>query len=224
MIRLLLLFLFYSGCLSLNGQGSDLFPAERHAELREEIVYTDDRPSEPELPEPDPAVEPMDLEFLRQPLIIIISIVLLTGLGFLIFRLLGDFGYLRRPATEPSPISLEVEAAALDEEAAVAEGVPLSLLERAEAEGEYAIAIRLLYLGVLKELQDRKHIQYRRDYSNRDYLRQLAGNPHRDAFAAVTAAYERFWYGDYPLDRLTYRVHRTAFTTLTQQLGRAATV
>jgi hypothetical protein len=208
---------------ALPGQASELFPAGRHAELREEIVYT---PHDPPDPDPAPAPdqnEPFDLDDYRRPLIIGISTVLLAGFGLLAYRLLRDLGYLRSATpTEAPPVRATV--AELDEATAMADGIPPSLLGRAEAEGEYTAAIRLLYLDILKKLQDGGHIRYRRDYSNRDYRRQLSGSTYGADFTQVTGLYERFWYGAYPLDRLTYRASRRHFTELIETLSRGATV
>jgi hypothetical protein len=217
----LILFSFALLCTATGAtQSSAIFPAQRHAELREEVVYV---PEEEEIVEPEPfeSFEPFDWEPYRWPAIYLISILLGSVLIYLVYRLLLDMGYIKvRPRTA-APVAVTVEE--IDEEVVVAEGVPLSLLERAEQGGQYAIAIRLLYLQTLKVLQDDGHLRYRRDYSNHDYLDQLRGNVHRPAFARVTELYERYWYGDYPVDRLTYRAVRTSFTSLTETLSHAGT-
>ena len=57
-------------------------------------------------------------------------------------------------------------------------------------------------------------IKYRRDFSNRDYQNQLRSSSFLTDFRDVTANYERYWYGKYPIERLSYRLVRRKFTAL----------
>ena len=193
---------------------SAIFPPERQAELREELVYEPE-----EEPEPVP-VEPIDFELyldnLRSPLVIGIAVSLLLGLGFLIYRILGDLDVKRRREDGDERVGVDVKE--IVEEELVQQGVSLSMLERAEAAGQYDIAIRLLYIGLLKSLQDAGLLRYRRDYSNRDYRQQLLGSPLQADFVHVTQAYERYWYGKYPVDRLSYRLVQKDFRELTGRI------
>ena len=94
-----------------------------------------------------------------------------------------------------------------------------SLQERA---GQFDIAVRLLYIQLLKELQDGGLIKYRKDFSNRDYQTQLKGTGFLAGFREVIQEYERYWFGKYPIDRLSYRNIYQRFTALNERI-RAAT-
>ena len=60
-------------------------------------------------------------------------------------------------------------------------------------------AVRYLYLKSLRLLSDRGLIRLHRESTNRQYLAQLGSNPHRGPFADLTIAYEKVWYGEFPL-------------------------
>ncbi|WP_116127658.1 DUF4129 domain-containing protein [Lewinella sp. IMCC34183] len=208
-ILLLAALLFVVGLLP--GQGSGVFPEQRLGELREEIHF--ERPAAPEFePEPDRPAESFDWTLFRTPVIVVLSTVLVAGLAYLLYRMRRDLTAGSSPRrAEPAPA---VDATAIQDEVIVERGVAPGLVERAEAAGQYDVAVRLLYLGVLNTLQGAGLLRYRRDFSNRDYRRQLAGSPQAAAFRTVTEAYERYWYGGYPLDRLSYRVVRTEVAAL----------
>ena len=95
----------------------------------------------------------------------------------------------------------------------------MSLQERAEQAGQFTIAVRLLYIQLLKDLQDNGLLHYRRDYSNRDYQHQLSASPLLTDFRAVTVDYERYWYGKYPLDPLSYRLVKRKFGALSGRIA-----
>jgi len=197
---------------------SPIFPEERHQELREDLSYEQDKQKEKEQ-EKDvedwwnfEAYENWSFD-LSNGTSIVILLILLAGLGFLIFRILGDVEMRKRTRGDEEEQD-EINIDDLEEEVLVAQGVSLSLLERAERAGQYDVAVRLLYIQLLKELQDGGLIKYRRDFSNRDYQQQLRGTVFLEDFREVTVDYERFWYGKYPIERLGYRLVYGKFTTL----------
>ena len=95
-------------------------------------------------------------------------------------------------------------------------------LERAIAEaadsGRYRRAVRLLYLRALRDLAERDLIDYRRERTNADYLKDLSNRPIGPLFEQITLLFEFIWYGDQSIDRLTFpRVHES-FTRFQRQL------
>ncbi|WP_157471967.1 hypothetical protein [Neolewinella persica] len=215
-----ILFLFLSpfAFMAQENQSSPMFPAERHQELREDLAYEQKKQEEEKLEEDlekwwnFEAYENWSFD-LSSGTSIVILVLLLAGLGFLIFRILGDVE-MRKRTREAGEEQDEINIDDLEEEVLVAEGVSVSLLERAERAGQYDVAVRLLYIQLLKELQDGGLIKYRRDFSNRDYQQQLRHTAFLQDFREVTANYERFWYGKYPIERLGYRLVYGKFTTL----------
>jgi len=95
-------------------------------------------------------------------------------------------------------------------------------LDRAIAEaidsGRYRRAVRLLYLRALRDLAERDLIDYRRERTNADYLKDLSNRPIRPLFEQITLLFEFIWYGDQSIDRSTFpRVHES-FTRFQRHL------
>ena len=200
---------------------SPVFPAERHAELRSELRYEVKAPPEPEEPDDLPDFfENFDIT-LSSGMATAILILLGLPLLYLIFRIVSDIRVRRRRKGVEDRLE-GVDINEIEEERLVEEGVSLSLFERAEAAGQFDVAVRLQYIQLLKELKDAHLIRYRRDFSNRDYQRQLAGHELLPDFRGVTVDYERFWYGKYPIDRLSYKLVKDKFTELRQRTERIA--
>ncbi len=191
------------------------FPEARYRELLEEVRF------EPPVEEDEPAAtawEIGDID-LPEPIAYAILGLLLLPLAYLVYRILNDIDLRRRTREEEDPGLIQIED--IEEEALVASGVSLSLQERAEKAGRFDVAVRLLYIQLLKDLQDGRLIRYRRDYSNRDYRRQLRNSDLLTDFHAVTIDYERYWFGKYPIDPLSYRLVKRKFSALTSRLNLA---
>ncbi len=79
--------------------------------------------------------------------------------------------------------------------------------------GQFRKAVRLLYLQSLRELQDRSLIQWKREKTNRQYLRELRNSPVKSLFQDITFIFEYIWYGEFPVDRDHFN---TAYSTFLQ--------
>ncbi len=76
-------------------------------------------------------------------------------------------------------------------------------------------AVRYLYLKALRLLNDRGLIRFqhqqqsRQALTNREYVQQLGTAPQREPFSNLTGAYEKVWYGGFPLDDTRFeQLHR----------------
>ncbi len=74
-------------------------------------------------------------------------------------------------------------------------------IQQAIARGDYALAIRLYYLAALKELSACERIHWKKDKTNRDYLREMRGTPLLPDFQEVTYIFEWVWYGQRQINR-----------------------
>ncbi|TXF87105.1 hypothetical protein FUA23_18610 [Neolewinella aurantiaca] len=224
-VRLLVLAGVGLGFHPLVGQqaASPVFPADRHKELMDDLSFVKEKEEEEieeEVEEEDPfdwfdslgSYENWKIDLSDGTTLLILAI-LIAGLGYLIYRMLGDVDMRKRTKGKEDDQD-EINISEIEEEQLVAEGVSLTLLQRAENAGQFDIAVRLLYIQLLKELQDGGLIRYRRDFSNRDYQNQLRRSDFLQDFREVTADYERYWYGKYPIERLSYRLVHRKFTTL----------
>lgn len=61
---------------------------------------------------------------------------------------------------------------------------------------QYAAAIRVYYLMVIKHLSEKEIIQWKREKTNQDYLRETASYEWNMELNELTYYYEKIWYGD----------------------------
>ena len=84
--------------------------------------------------------------------------------------------------------------------------------------GNYRLAVRLMFLRLLKNLSDKNIIQYKPDNTNLDYLMQMrAGNMYGDFFR-LTRNYEYCWYGQFQPDKGKFEVIKKDFDSFDRKL------
>lgn len=84
-------------------------------------------------------------------------------------------------------------------------------IEKAVQQGDYRLAVRLLFLQMLKSMAGRNIIQYKQDCTNFDYLIQLRGSPYYENFFRLARNYEYSWYGHFPVSRETWQLIKNDF-------------
>lgn len=94
------------------------------------------------------------------------------------------------------------------------------LLREVMASGNYRLAIRIYFLGLLKKLDENNFITWKKDKTNRDYLSELFSKGHFfEEIKGLTSAYEQVWYGDHNFPVATYEQIITSFKTVEQKLN-----
>ncbi len=127
---------------------------------------------------------------------------ILLGVGtviFVILRLAGvDALYIfkRKAASANLPYSESTENI---HEINFDEGI-----EKAVAQHNYRLAVRLLYLKCLKQLSDAGQIHWEINKTNSDYGNELANQEQRIAFNLLTHQFEYVWYGEFIIDGTLY--------------------
>lgn len=91
-------------------------------------------------------------------------------------------------------------------------------IDKAAGGSNYRLAIRLMFLRLLKQLAERDIIQYKHDRTNFDYLMQLRSTSYYENFFRITRDYEYSWYGKFPLTEESYTAIRNDFSKLDRQL------
>jgi hypothetical protein len=100
-----------------------------------------------------------------------------------------------------------------------------SLLERARREGNFKLAVRLYYLGILKKLNTAKLIVWKKDKTNRDYLFELfSGNHYFAEVSGLTASYEAVWYGEHALTSESFQALSNHFEDVSRKISEPANV
>ncbi len=87
-------------------------------------------------------------------------------------------------------------------------------IRQAVEQQNYALAIRLYYLAIIKELSLNKAIKWKRDKTNKDYLREMRKSPLSDDFRETTSIFERIWYGNKTIDERDYMSIKPKFQAL----------
>jgi hypothetical protein len=91
-------------------------------------------------------------------------------------------------------------------------------IEKAVAAGNYRLAVRLLFLQLLRGMSERNIIQYTHDRTNFDYLLQVHHAPWYQQFFRITRNYEYVWYGQFDIDHAKFDSINKDFDSLERQL------
>lgn len=95
----------------------------------------------------------------------------------------------------------------------------LSLLQQTLADGNFKLAVRLYYLGLLKKLNEAEIIVWKKDKTNHDYLTEIFSRDFfYDEIKALTRAYEEVWYGDHGINRETFEKLSVNFENVQQRI------
>jgi hypothetical protein len=92
-------------------------------------------------------------------------------------------------------------------------------IDKAASQGNYRLAIRLMYLRLLKDFSEKNIIQYKQDRTNLDYLMQLHGTSYYNDFFLVTRHYEYSWYGEFNVSNEAYEIIKKEFSQLEKISG-----
>lgn len=127
----------------------------------------------------------------RYSFMVLISAILL----FALFRIIADNNvrlFYRSPVKRQN-FAREDGASPLEEDI---EGRLMHFLQLKD----YRQAVRYLYLKSLRLLNDRELIRFHQQSTNQEYLRQLGASPQAVPFRELTIAYEKVWYGEFPVN------------------------
>lgn len=79
-------------------------------------------------------------------------------------------------------------------------------IDKAVGMNNYRLAIRLMFLRLLRNLSDKNIIQYKQDSTNFDYMMQLRSTKMYPDFFRIARNYEYSWYGQFDVDKEKYSV------------------
>lgn len=92
------------------------------------------------------------------------------------------------------------------------------LIEQAQTEQNYRLAIRYYYLWILKLLRDHNLIDYQYQKTNREYQQEISQSSLASQFGVITRLYDFIWYGDFKLNNRQYESAKKEFEEIQQQL------
>ncbi len=108
-------------------------------------------------------------------------------------------------ATDLKDISIE------DLRENLAEAELATPIEQAEAAENYSLAIRLHYLRALQLLMEKKLIEWKKDKTNGQYVRELSGSSLYFPFSQLTRIFDYTEYGEYPVSKTEYSFYKDQF-------------
>lgn len=101
--------------------------------------------------------------------------------------------------------------------------IPLSelqrLLQEALSKGDYRGAIRIYFIFIIRDLSQKNWIQWEKDKTNFQYLREMNGKSEYNLFNQSVGYFEIIWYGKREIDQPTFEKIKPEFTRLLDKLG-----
>lgn len=91
-------------------------------------------------------------------------------------------------------------------------------IDKAAAQGNYRLAIRLMFLRLLRSLSEKNIIQYKQDRTNLDYLMHLHPTKYYKTFFRLTRHFEFAWYGHFDVDNTAYTIIASEFNQFDREV------
>jgi hypothetical protein len=91
-------------------------------------------------------------------------------------------------------------------------------IDKAAQQKNYRLAVRLMFLRLLKNLSEKNIIQYNQDKTNLDYLSQLQPTNYYKDFFRITRNYEYSWYGQFEVNEQAFYIIRSDFENFNRKL------
>ncbi len=172
------------------------FDNEKYKELTENIDFTEQeiQPKKKNEKQIDPQTFQGIGAFLK-------FFFIALGIGILVFLLIKALNNedLFSPRNKKIKPATQIDLEKIEDNL---EGAELNgPIQQAIAAGDYPLAVRLYYLAVLKDLSLSKKINWKKDKTNGEYLRELAGTPIFKNMQEITLVFERIWYGKMALNK-----------------------
>lgn len=92
-------------------------------------------------------------------------------------------------------------------------------INKAIGSANFRLAVRLMFLQLLKTLSEKSHIQYKQDRTNLDYLMQLRQSAIYRDFFRLTRHYEYAWYGKFEVNNEMFASIKNDFDTFNRKLN-----
>ena len=93
-------------------------------------------------------------------------------------------------------------------------------IDKAVGTSNYRLAVRLMFLRLLRNLSDKNFIQYKQDTTNFDYMMQLHPTGMYPGFSRLARHYEYGWYGQFDIDKEKYSIIKNEFENFERKLTR----
>lgn len=95
---------------------------------------------------------------------------------------------------------------------------PDQFISKVLESNDYKTAVRLLFLSTIRQLHLIKWINWKKEKTNYDFLREMRTREQYKAFRELTLAFEIVWYGDTNITENQYKQIKEKFDSLIQTL------
>ena len=150
---------------------------------------------------------------------LILKTLLIIGLLVLIIWLFNKY-YVTRQKKAPENKS---EINLSEDERLIQQKDLSTLIEEAEAQNNYRLASRYLFLNILKHLKNQNLIAYEFQKTNSDYRNEISPEEIKSVFVYASRFYEFVWYGDFQLDATAYQKAKTRLQALISTIQNSRT-
>ena len=140
---------------------------------------------------------------------ILIYLILIAIAIYIIIRLFVGHkatSFFTKKSKELAPLSFEeehIEKINLDD-----------LISNALQQSDYRLAIRYMYLKILKDLSVKNLIDWHFEKTNIDYYNELSSPTLQQNFKTVSYLYEHIWYGEFNVDSTSFNSAKKEFDNL----------
>lgn len=87
-------------------------------------------------------------------------------------------------------------------------------LEEALGRGDYREAVRIYFIFIIKDLSDKRWINWEKRKTNISYLIEMRSRPQYELFNKSVSVFEVVWYGNYTIDRKSFEEVEPTFKKL----------
>ena len=91
-------------------------------------------------------------------------------------------------------------------------------IDKAVGISNYRLAVRLMFLRLLRDLAEKNIIQYKQDSTNFDYMMQLHSTGMYPDFFRLARNYEYSWYGQFDIDKEKYSIIKNEFDNFERKI------
>ncbi|MDC8003532.1 hypothetical protein POV27_05685 [Aureisphaera galaxeae] len=145
----------------------------------------------------------------------LLIIVLVIAVLYLIFVLLNDGGQGLFSSKRDRKINGEEELTVEN----IGQIDIRSLIQKAEQDGDYRLAIRYYYILVLKTLSINNFIKLEDDKTNEEYYDEIKSQPFSKGFSYTSYLYNYIWYGEFPINESQYGKAKGNFDNLIKKVA-----
>ena len=134
-------------------------------------------------------------------------ILVIGGLAFIIMKLMGSTSFLSNKNVDKEGLKYSIEKVEENIHEADLEDFASHALDKKD----YKLAIRLYFLQILKHLSANDFIKWKRNKTNKEYVREMSGTDLFREFRTLSRLFERVWYSDVNIKEHHFNLIRPKF-------------